>query len=163
MASMTRPPEERFWEKVDAEGDCWECLAYRDRDGYGRFRPTKGTFAKSHRYAWESLVGPIPAGLELDHRCRNRGCCNPDHLEVVTHRENCHRGSTRLSPKMIWRKMRAQTHCQRSHEFTPENTGRKPTGRRFCRICRSTAARNRYHASSILRGAKPQTMRIKPQ
>lgn len=30
----------------------------------------------------------IPNDMEIDHLCRNPGCCNPDHLELVTHAEN---------------------------------------------------------------------------
>lgn len=32
--------------------------------------------------------GFIPGKKQVDHRCRNRCCVNPDHLELVTHREN---------------------------------------------------------------------------
>jgi hypothetical protein len=45
-----------------------------------------------HRFAYELLVGPIPAGLVLDHLCRNRLCVNPNHLEPVTNSENPRRG-----------------------------------------------------------------------
>jgi hypothetical protein len=31
--------------------------------------------------------------MELDHLCRQRDCIHPDHLEPVSHRENCQRGS----------------------------------------------------------------------
>ena len=42
----------------------------------------------SHRFAYELLVGPIPAGLVLDHLCRVRNCCNPAHLLTGTHSDN---------------------------------------------------------------------------
>src|SRR4051812_41628217 len=87
-----RPPEVRFWEKVEKEGavpadrpslgPCWEWTAFKLR-GYGQFSPWKGLLCRAHRYAYELLVGPIPEGHELDHLCRNRGCVNPAHLEPV--------------------------------------------------------------------------------
>lgn len=48
---------------------------------------------RAHKWLYEQLIGPVPKGLELDHKCRNKLCCNPDHLELVTHRENTARGS----------------------------------------------------------------------
>lgn len=38
------------------------------------------------------MHGPVPAGMELDHMCHDRGCVNPLHLDLVTHQENCKRG-----------------------------------------------------------------------
>jgi hypothetical protein len=45
-----------------------------------------------HRYMYERYKGKIPSDMELDHICRNRNCCNPDHLEVVNSSENAVRG-----------------------------------------------------------------------
>ena len=83
-----------------------------------------------HRAAYELVRGPIPAGLTIDHLCRNTLCCNPDHLEAVTKRENTLRG---VSPPA---RQAAQTHCRRGHPFSPENTYTDPRGRRECFICR---------------------------
>ncbi len=47
----------------------------------------------THIVSYTLLVGPIPYGCEIDHLCRVRLCCNPDHLEAVTHRENVKRGA----------------------------------------------------------------------
>lgn len=41
-----------------------------------------------HRFVWEQLKGKIPEGMQLDHLCRNPGCSNPEHLRVVTNKEN---------------------------------------------------------------------------
>ena len=45
-----------------------------------------------HRLAYETLVGPIPEGLESDHLCRNHPCIRPRHIEPVTHAVNGQRG-----------------------------------------------------------------------
>jgi hypothetical protein len=37
-----------------------------------------------HRWFWELLVGPVPEGHEVNHLCKNRRCCNVEHLECLT-------------------------------------------------------------------------------
>lgn len=126
----TRTVEERFWAKVDKIPDgCWVWIAKVSGGGYGEFYPTRKAPVAAHRYAYEMLREPIPAGLQLDHLCRNRACCNPDHLEPVTSRENTLRGN---SPGALALRT---NHCKRGHEFTDENTYRVPNGRQ-CRTCR---------------------------
>src|SRR6266516_6515199 len=98
---VPRPPEERFWEKVDKNSPegCWLWPAGCDRDGYGHFQVDAAgghnSQALAHRYAYELLVGPIPEGLTLDHLCRVHSCVKaiadergPAHLEPVTTRIN---------------------------------------------------------------------------
>lgn len=96
------PMPERFWAFVPdrPEGECWEWVGCKSQHGYGRFRTSEGKYTSAHRVAWDLLGNPLPdwdqtlpAGdrLTLDHTCHNRGCVNPDHLEVVTFRENLKR------------------------------------------------------------------------
>lgn len=125
---------ERFWEKVnrDTPSGCWEWLSVKAYFGYGKFHfDRKRKFVGAHRVAYELSKGPIPDGLVLDHLCRNPGCVNPDHLQVVSQRENCLRG---ISPTADNAK---KTHCKRGHEFTPENTFAVQGRWRGCRQCRS--------------------------
>jgi hypothetical protein len=133
-------PEERFWPKVDAEGDCWEWTASKFFDGYGMFWGPDGHM-RAHRFAWETLVGPIPDGLQIDHLCRNRLCCNPDHLQPTTHRVNVLRGE---GPAAVNAR---KTHCKRNHEFTPENTAERSEGGRRCRQCHRERTLTWYHAN----------------
>lgn len=90
--------------------------------------------ALAHRVTYEHAYGPIPYGLHIDHLCRVRACCNPEHLEAVTQGENNQR---------MWDAKPRPTHCIHGHEFTPENTYVwQATGQRQCRAC----GRDRYQA-----------------
>lgn len=117
-----RKPVTPFWDYVNKiPGGCWEWSGPLN-NGYGWYG---GKLA--HRRTYTELVGSIPAGLELDHLCRNPPCINPEHLEPVTRQEN------------INRRFVLQTHCKNGHEFSPANTYVPKPGRRVCRRCTADA------------------------
>lgn len=85
------PAIDRLWPRVEQGPDCcWFVHGAENGLGYGVIH-CDGRSVVTHRVMWEALVGPIPDGLELDHLCRNPNCCNPGHLEPVTHAENLRR------------------------------------------------------------------------
>lgn len=125
---------DRFVSKftVDEDRGCWIWTAYKDRRGYGRYGLSKARRSQlAYRVAWEAINGPVPSGLELDHLCRTPSCVRPDHMEPVTHQENCRRGATGETTRA---RMLARTHCARGHEWTPENT-RQTARQRKCKTC----------------------------
>lgn len=131
--SVDKPtPEERFFVKVNAHGVCWEWTAFRNPEGYGMFGGggDGGRTHLAHRWSYAYLVGEIPEGLTLDHLCRNRACVNPDHLEPVTHAENCRRGGLRK-------------YCKRGHVFA-DDFYVDGNGKRHCRPCAKARDRERY-------------------
>lgn len=84
-----RRPTRRFTThyEVGPEASCWPWLGTIEATGYGVLF-SNGRFQKGHRYVWEQRVGPIPAGMVLDHECFNTKCVNPKHLRVVTQKQN---------------------------------------------------------------------------
>lgn len=133
------PLADRIWPKVVKTHSCWHYLGALDH-GYsvcGRSPEAerRGNI-RVHKWIWESMNGPVPSGLVLDHLCRNRWCVNPSHLQPVTNKENVLRGTGLSSVNA------KKTHCIRGHAFDDRNTGRDVRGDRRCREC----ARIRFHA-----------------
>lgn len=107
------------------------CLVFsgRLRCGYGQLSIRRlGAFA-AHRCSYTHARGPIPAGMVIDHLCRNRACCNPDHLEAVFQAVNLKRGGEAL--------MKARTGdpsvyaCKKGHRRFAIGS----RGRRYCMEC----------------------------
>lgn len=146
--------EERFWRKVEKTDGCWLWTGQIERNGYGRIAAggAGGRMLMVHRVAYELLVGAIPVGLEIDHvaarGCIHRNCVNPDHLEPVTHRENCRRAASRGGARgRRWRRSPADlpTTCKHGHEYTPENTRMRSRGEHEWRVC--IACQANYNAA----------------
>lgn len=123
------------------EDGCWLWTGHLVRNGYGEIAIPGGR-KYVHRLAYELFVGPIPDGMQLDHRCHSnsprcigicehRACFNPDHLEPVTAREN------NLRSRSLSAAHARKTSCPNGHPYDYAT----PTGRRRCRTC-DNAKRN---------------------
>lgn len=129
--------DERFWSKVDRRGpdECWPWTGALSPKGYGKFRGADGRTKQAHRVAYELAVGPIPAGMTIDHvrsrGCIHRHCVNPAHLEPVTMGVNVLRGEGPSAQHA------RATHCPQGHAYSGKNLYVRPSnGGRECRTCR---------------------------
>ncbi len=137
---MPKSDLERFREKyVVEESGCWRWAAAINKDtGYGAFW-FRGQMQGAHVAAYNLFVGEVPKGLELDHKCRNRWCCNPEHVEPVTRKVNCERspliGKSPGTLAAAGQRNRSKTHCPNGHPYDAQNTYHTGRGRQ-CRTCR---------------------------
>lgn len=88
-APVDTSPEARFGKKVKVmQNGCWAFNG--DLHSYHPFvaGSTIDTITKAHRFAYETLVGPLVEGMHIHHTCQHQGCVNPAHLEQVTPAEH---------------------------------------------------------------------------
>lgn len=130
--------------RIDPDG-CWRWTAAPFGNGYGQMR-VDGKMVRVHTLAYEVFIGPIPAGMDVGHKCHDeaaaaglcsgpdcphRACFNPEHLKAEPRRDNI-----LASPLTLASINKNKTHCLRGHEFTPENTSFRNEGRsRSCLAC----------------------------
>jgi hypothetical protein len=119
---------------IVTKSGCWQWIGTSiSNSGYASFSVGRKTW-RVHRYVL-SLVEPLIDGMVVDHLCKNRLCCNPEHLEQVTPRENVMRSD---APGAMVAKTGV---CPQGHSMEDAyvNRNSKRVNRR-CRPC--TLARN---------------------
>ena len=136
---------------MDPRSGCW-IFTGAIRHGYGVVgigpRTHHRTF-HTHRVMYEKANGAIAPGLEIDHLCRVKSCCNPAHLEAVAHVENVRRGEASVVVAETNRqRAAAQVQCLRGHPLSGDNL-RLKDGKRQCVEC--TRARDRARAAEKMR------------
>jgi hypothetical protein len=119
----------RFWARVDKNGPtcafhpelgpCWIWTGILQKSGYGRFYlPIERLYSwrrgrtapfQAHRISHVLENGDFPDGMETDHKCENRSCVRPSHLEPVTSRINNLRG------RGMGAANHRKTYCKRGH------------------------------------------------
>lgn len=114
-----------FSANIRHDDGCWRWTGkINERTGYSNV--TWGGVNTGHRIAWTLFVGPIPAGMRLDHTCRIRDCVNPDHLRMATAKQN-----SRWSSEVCGGKSNSDP-CPEGHT---EWAYRPKTGWRYCKAC----------------------------
>ena len=138
MGLLSNKDTLRFFSKFSRTGGCWQWKDKTTAAGYGNFSVggRKGERPYAHRISYELHRGPIPAGKQIDHLCRNRGCVRPDHLEAVPQRINLLRGQTQTA------KNASKKTCLRGHALPQYQEGKK----RQCPPCHNLTKRLRRTA-----------------
>lgn len=128
---------------------CWPWVGARTTAGYGLYRhPVGRRVYRAHRWVYEQLAGKIPAGYQCHHRCKNKLCVNPAHIELVTASEHQLRHPGRSGRQGEYQE--SKTHCPQGHPYSGVNLYLKPKGGRECRICRVVSAKK----ATIIRRAR---------
>lgn len=138
----------RFWVKVNKSGPtpshapnlgrCWDWTASEHTDGYGEFR-LNGKVRKAHRVSYEMANGDIPEDKDLDHRCRNRKCVRPDHLRLVTNKQNCEHRSVDSNNTSGYRGVSFHSVSKKWQVYVTHN-GRRRYGGNFLDVHEAGAA-----------------------
>lgn len=103
---------------------CWIWLGYLTPRGYGQIKLRGYPGMSAQRASYIAHNGSISDELDTDHTCRHPFCVNPQHLEAVTHQENCRRRTER------------KTHCASGHPYDSLDA----RGHKNCRVCDAQAS-----------------------
>ena len=92
--------ESYFLKRIKKTETCWIWIGCVKKNGYGMANIYDHPPDNAHRISYKLFKGDIPKGMQIDHLCRFKACVNPDHLEMVTQKENHRRniGKIRKNP-----------------------------------------------------------------
>ena len=144
---------EKFWGNLNrfAGADaCWLWEGETTERGYGRFRVSRKVDLAAHRMSVLLDGRELPPSMVVDHLCRNRLCCNPRHLEVVSTKVNVLRGVGPTAENA------ARTHCIHGHLLPPFSLSQPSKNARRCLECQKRHDHNYYHSTKKFRTARPK-------
>ena len=127
----------RFWTKVDRRDSdlCWEWISNATSNGYGVFYFDRELGRqKAHRVSFWIKNGYWPDVCR--HKCDNRLCVNPSHLENGTYLDNIQDAVKRGRVK---NHNTDKTFCKRGHPLFGPNLYTYKNGNRLCRKCNNAS------------------------
>jgi len=123
---LNHSSKNRFTDKYVKTKTCWNWIATKTPLGYGNFW-FRGRIDKAYRVSLIISGIEIPKHLEVNHKCYNPSCVNPDHLELVTHRQNMLDSKTSVSA--VNSRKKVCSNCGGRYKIIPK--------KRICPKCRS--------------------------
>ena len=144
MVELLQIDSDRLHACIDkhAASNCWLWTGAVGRCKYG-IRKIRGKSYLVHRLFYQMYKGEIQDGLQVDHLCNVRICMNPEHMRLVTAKENL----LARHSNTVTRFNKEKTHCHNGHEYTKENTRinkNKANGARVCKTCNQLYQRAYY-------------------
>jgi len=140
---------ERFFRFIEFRNGCWLWTGFIAPNGYGDFW-YEGHSCHAHTSSYRLFRGEIPAGRQIDHLCKVRRCVKPDHMEVVTPRENLMRAETNAAINV------AKTQCIWGHPLSGENLylhkDKDDHMHRRCKVCYARRDRERKQRKKQING-----------
>lgn len=129
---------------------CWIWVGAVDAaSGYGvMYDGSRRRKVGAHRWAFGHFVALAPPGMHVHHRCEQKSCVNPAHLELLTPGEHFKRHGPRG-----WLARGPKTQCNHGHAMVGDNVYVNSQGARLCRTCqraRDKRRRERRRAGSVL-------------
>lgn len=138
------------------ESPCWIWTKNLDVRGYpAKWDGQKRRLVKGHRVYYEREHGVIPEGMLVHHRCEQKACVNPAHLQALTRSEH---GKVHSPGPEVWRaavrvrreraRNRTEKVCQDCQRLLPMDAfgvkSRKADGRdSYCRPCAAAQVKRR--------------------
>jgi hypothetical protein len=90
----------------------------------------------AHRATWEKVNGHIPSGLIIRHKCDNRACVNPAHMELGRHQDNrrdtVERGRHAKGEKMAAAKLTEEKVKEIRARYVPFVVTRAELAKEYC-------------------------------
>lgn len=74
-------------EKCNIIDTCWIPKLKSCPAGYKRIKFNNKIY-QVHRLSYETFIGEIPKGMHVHHKCENKSCCNPGHLQLKTPKDH---------------------------------------------------------------------------
>lgn len=118
---------------IKGKNDCWIYKGKPGQYGYALMR-FEGKKRRVHRIVYEYFYG-LSDHDSIHHRCRNKLCCNPDHMEIMSNSEH-----TKLEHSFPTEK-----YCIYGHDLHL-----RLSGEIVCKKCNTIRQWNRRHPNDII-------------